>query len=330
MLVRFISGTILLILMACLFELNGQEQPQGKGKGQGKGPDAKLKADQDVFHFLLENHKDIKRTVKLLDNGVETLTESDKPEIATKIQEHVEAMHQRVKDGRGLRYWDELFAEIFKHYDKIKMTVEKTKKGVLVKETSEDKYVVKLIQAHAEVVSQFVASGFNEARKNHEVPKDAPKVELIYPIIPKFGGVVPLPKAVEQPRKGSKIVFDVTADSKEVNKGLERAARLLNLYGSAGLKATDVKITIILHGEATKVALSDEAYKAKFSTEANPNLPLIRELQKAGVEVLVCGQAVAYKGFQTTDIAKEVPIALAALTVIINRQTDGYVCVPIP
>ena len=34
--------------------------------------------------------------------------------------------------------------------------------------------------------------------------------------------------------------------------GLEYVAGLLNLYGAAGLKATDVKIVVVLHGEATK------------------------------------------------------------------------------
>ena len=47
-----------------------------------------------------------------------------------------------------------------------------------------------------------------------------------------------MPRAAEQPRKGAKAAFDVTADAKpgEVNKGLEQVARLLNLYGAAGLK----------------------------------------------------------------------------------------------
>src|SRR5262245_46813895 len=68
-----------------------------------------------------------------------------------------------------------------------------------------------------------------------------------YPLVPGHGGVVLLPRAAEQPRKGAKAVFDVTADAKpgEVNKGLEQVARLLNLYGAAGLKTGDVKIAAV-------------------------------------------------------------------------------------
>lgn len=154
--------------------------------------------------------------------------------------------------------------------------------------------------------------------------------ELVYPIIPNVGGVVPLPHAAEQPRKGAKVVFDITADAKpaDLNKGLERVARLLNLYGAAGLKASDVKVALVMHGEATKAALTDAAYKEKFGTEKNPNLALIGALRKAGVEVFVCGQALAYKGFKEADVAEGVKVASAALAVLINKQTDGYAYVP--
>ena len=309
------------------------ETGQGRDRGMGRGPGSEMRADQNVFHFLLDHHAEIRRSVKRLENGVETLTESDNPEVATKIQEHVESMHQRVRDGRGLRFWDELFVAIFQKHASIKMTVEKTKKGVRVQETSEDRAVVPLIQAHAEVVSQFVAHGFDEAHKNHPVPAVAPTApKLEFPIIPGHGGVLPRPDAVEQPRSGAKVVFDATADVRptDINKGLDRVARLLNLYGVAGLKAQDVTIVIVLHGEATKTVLNDMAYKARFQVEQNPNLPLIRQLQQAGVEVLVCGQALNYKGFPDGEVADEIPIAAAALTVVINKQTDGYSYIPVP
>jgi len=183
----------------------------------------------------------------------------------------------------------------------------------------------------AEVVSKFVEFGFAEAHKNHPVRADSDKPKLVFPIIANVGGVVLLPKAAEQPRKGAKVVFDITADAKpaDVNKGLERVARLLNLYGSAGLKASDVNVAVVLHGDATKSVLSDDVYQAKFGTDKNPNLAVIGDLQKAGVEVFVCGQALAYKGFKERDVGKGISVAVAALTVVINRQTDGYAYVPV-
>lgn len=153
---------------------------------------------------------------------------------------------------------------------------------------------------------------------------------MVYPIIPNVGGVVPVADAAEPPRKGSKVVFDITADAKpaDLNKGLERVARLLNLFGAAGLKATDVRVALVLHGEATKSALSDAAYKERVGPGTNPNLALIAELRKAGVEVFVCGQALAYKGFGRAEVAGDVRVASAALTVVVNKQADGYSYVP--
>lgn len=154
--------------------------------------------------------------------------------------------------------------------------------------------------------------------------------ELVYPIIPKVGGVVAVPHAAEPPRTGAKVVFDVATDAKaaDLNKGLERVARLLNLYGAAGLKPSEVKIALVVHGEATKCVLTETAYKARFGGVSNPNLAVIEALRKAGVEVFVCGQALAYKGFKTTDVADGVQVASAALTVVINKQMDGYAYVP--
>ena len=139
--------------------------------------------------------------------------------------------------------------------------------------------------------------------------------------------------AVEPPRAGAKLVLDVTSEAKkpeEVNKGLDRAARLLNLYGTAGLKASDISITIVLHGEATKSVLSDEAWESRLQMKHNPNLPLIRLLQKAGVEVIVCGQALSYKKIERSEVASDIPVAVAALTVLLNRQADGFAYVPVP
>ncbi len=156
---------------------------------------------------------------------------------------------------------------------------------------------------------------------------------LLFPIIEGYGGVVAVADAVEPPRAGMKLVLDVTSEAKkpeEVNKGLDRAARLLNLYGTAGLKASDISITVVLHGEATKSVLLDEAWESRLQMKHNPNLPLIRLLQKAGVEVIVCGQALSYKKIERGEVAGEIAVAAAALTVLLNRQADGFAYVPVP
>ena len=63
-----------------------------------------------------------------------------------------------------------LFVELFKNADQIAVKHEPTAGGVRVIETSKDAYVVKLLHAHAEVVSAFLANGMSEMMKNHPVP----------------------------------------------------------------------------------------------------------------------------------------------------------------
>jgi intracellular sulfur oxidation DsrE/DsrF family protein len=154
--------------------------------------------------------------------------------------------------------------------------------------------------------------------------------EPAYPRITGYGQVNLLPEAAHQPRKGAKVMFNVTADAKpgDVNKGLERAARLLNLYAGAGLPDHDIKMTVVLHSEATKAVLADKPYAARFDAKVNPNLPLIREFKKAGVEVFVCGQSLNSKKYPADEVAPEVTVALSAMTVLINKQAEGYVLVP--
>jgi len=158
------------------------------------------------------------------------------------------------------------------------------------------------------------------------------KTGLVYPLVPGHGGVVLLPRAAEQPRKGAKALFDITADAKPgaVNKGLEQVARLLNLYGAGGLTARDVKIAAVFHGKAVKAVLGDAAYAARFKVAANPNLPLIRDLKEAGVAVFVCGQALHELGFKAEEVAGEIPIADSAMLVLVNKQAGGYGYIPVP
>jgi len=153
-----------------------------RGAGPGRGPgwqrrgaaaDEQFAADREGFHALLQNRQQIRREVKNTERGVETLTESDQPEIAALIRKHVCAMAKRVEEGRPIHLRDPLFAEIFRHTDKIQLKHDDTAKGIRVVETSEDPYVARLIQAHGGVVSLFLKHGFEEVWKNHDVP-DAP------------------------------------------------------------------------------------------------------------------------------------------------------------
>jgi len=162
---------LLMVTLIGGFGLAGSRgEPQGKGKDKA-GRSAEMAKDQEVFHFLLDHHKEIQRTVKETANGVETLTESDNPQVAGKIKEHVQAMKKRMDTGNGIRLRDPLFAALFSRYKAVEMSYQPTEKGVKVIESSKDPLVALWIKAHAKVVSGFVDKGHAEASKNHELPK---------------------------------------------------------------------------------------------------------------------------------------------------------------
>lgn len=129
--------------------------------------DTSMTSDMEVFHFLIENRADVRRTVTMLPNGIDTLTESDKPEIAQQIKTHVSAMYGRLKDGRPIHQRDPLFVELFEHADQVEMNITYTDTGIRVVETSADPAVAVLLHKHANAVSGFIRNGMPEVMKNH-------------------------------------------------------------------------------------------------------------------------------------------------------------------
>jgi hypothetical protein len=145
-----------------------QGPPQGRGRMMMG--DADHMRDMQLFHELLANGAKIHRTVTMRDDGIETVTESDDPAVAAKIQAHVASMYSCVKEARPIHMRDPLFRAVFEHASQIAFVHERTSNGIKVVETSTDPYVVKLIQAHAEVLNLFIKNGRAEMMKNHEVP----------------------------------------------------------------------------------------------------------------------------------------------------------------
>ncbi|WP_454688970.1 DsrE family protein [Achromobacter aloeverae] len=148
------------------------------------------------------------------------------------------------------------------------------------------------------------------------------------PTIEGYGKIHYLPNAAYKPdpKQTYKIVFALTQAAKspdQVNPALDRVARTVNLYVAAGVPLKHLKFVAVASGAATQLVLDDAHYQAAFKT-ANPNLPLIEKLRKAGVDVAVCAQAVAEHDFQYEWVDKHVTLALSALTTVTTLEHQGY------
>lgn len=146
----------------------GMMQNMGPGMmGAGMGMrgtmqhDSTMMAELRIIHELFVNHDSIKRTVTNLPNGIRTVTESDDPQIAGILKDHVASMIQRVGEGRDpmLPIESPALHGIFVNKDKIHTEIETSNKGIIVTQTSEDATAVAVLQKHAGEVSDFVREG---------------------------------------------------------------------------------------------------------------------------------------------------------------------------
>lgn len=150
-----------------------------------------------------------------------------------------------------------------------------------------------------------------------------------HPRIPDYGKVVIVPNAALMPDADHvhKVVFDLaSAETKDgVNAGLWYLARLHNLLALAGVPPDSIRIVGVLHGGATDLSLSDTASKIR-SGEANPNLPLMRQLAAAGTTFYLCGQSAAANKIDISADLNDITIpALSAMTTILALKEMGYV-----
>ena len=107
------------------------------------------------------------------------------------------------------------------------------------------------------------------------------------PVIADFGAVyvVPNPGLPTPMLQELKIRFDVSetpADVKTVSPQLETAARFLNMHAKAGVSPERLKVAVVVHGDAAKDVLSNEAYRKRHGID-NPNLALLEALKRAEI-----------------------------------------------
>ncbi len=148
------------------------------------------------------------------------------------------------------------------------------------------------------------------------------------PVIEQFGPAydVGSPDFVTPVDMTYRAVFDVAQSPEaadQLNPRIESLARFLNMQARAGVKPEQVKLALVVHGEASKDMLSNAAYKARLGVE-NPNAPLLAALQSKGVRIIVCGQTAAHRGFSRKDLAPGVEISLSAMTALVVLQSEGY------
>lgn len=152
------------------------------------------------------------------------------------------------------------------------------------------------------------------------------------PVIRSAGSVfaVPEPDFETPVDTDYRVVWDVRvgADSPdEVNQGLNTVARFLNMHARAGVPLERMDLAVVVHGTAGKDLLEDGPYRDAYGVD-NPNRALLRELDAAGVRIIICGQTAVARGLPWDDLVPEAEVALSAMTAHAVLQGQGYTLNP--
>ena len=148
------------------------------------------------------------------------------------------------------------------------------------------------------------------------------------PIIKEFGKVflVEGPDVKVDIKKEFKVVFEITSSSEdlgELNLAIETAARFLNMHAQAGISQDHLKVALVVHNKAAKDLINHTAYQERYQID-NPNLDLVNALIEANIQVILCGQSAAARGFDRTELIPGVQISLSAMTALIQLNGEGY------
>jgi len=151
------------------------------------------------------------------------------------------------------------------------------------------------------------------------------------PVIENYGAVFDVANAYGlRTDQAYRVVRDVSTspdDAAKLNRAIDSAARFLNMQVRAGVPRSNLRIAVVLHGDAGKDALADDAYRARFGVD-NPNSGLLDALAQAGVDIYLCGQTAAARGFKRKELHGSVTLAVSAMTVFTRLQAEGWSVLP--
>ncbi|MEY2733656.1 MAG: hypothetical protein RL340_715 [Gemmatimonadota bacterium] len=123
-----------------------------------------------------------------------------------------------------------------------------------------------------------------------------------------------------------KVSWDVTTgptDPGEIVPGFRRPAGLLRQMDQQGVPRRNVKLAIIVHGTATRSLLNNAAYKAATGKD-NASIALLEALNEAGVQIIVCGQALINRNVPRGELLPFVKVATSATAARAILAAQGY------
>lgn len=123
-----------------------------------------------------------------------------------------------------------------------------------------------------------------------------------------------------------RVAWDVNAGPEAADgivPGLRRPASFLLQADDNGIPRENVHLAIIVYGSATRSLLANDAYRTATGSN-NANIRLLHALNEAGVQVIVCGEALANRNIPHDDLLPFVKVATSATMARAVLHAQGY------
>jgi intracellular sulfur oxidation DsrE/DsrF family protein len=152
------------------------------------------------------------------------------------------------------------------------------------------------------------------------------------PIVMRGGKHFPVPNPtftapIDQTYKVAWDLHVASAKPDSANLALDVPARFLNQSAVLGIPRANVQVAIVVHGTAGEELLSNAEYRARKGVD-NPNIALLEELSKAGVQIILCGQTMGSRKMARDQILPFVTIAPSAVWAHAVLQRQGFTTNP--
>jgi intracellular sulfur oxidation DsrE/DsrF family protein len=105
--------------------------------------------------------------------------------------------------------------------------------------------------------------------------------------------------------------------------GFRLPANFLYIGDANGVPRANVHLAVVIWGSATHSLLKNDAYRAVKGAD-NASIPLLQALHEAGVQIILCGEALINRKLSSDDLLPFVKIAPTATMALATLHAQGY------
>ena len=125
----------------------------------GPGFGGATSMDMSMYMEMFSRRNEIRRNVEEIPGGVRTTTESDSPDLAALLHQHVPSMYSHLDQSVEIMCMSQSLPTLFRRAPDYHRQITLTPTGVVAVETADDPNLTQAIRAHAREVTGFVTEG---------------------------------------------------------------------------------------------------------------------------------------------------------------------------